>query len=166
MAALAGQSAAVAIGAAVGSVTGVGAIAGAAVGSSIGGFIGETIGGRIQGGLDQAALDLNRAQAREQAAERSAIHATNFRQALASQVSLASMRGGSGSLIAQFGQQAFRSFEQDQRAIELGLGVSEAKGEISQAGLSADQVRRDLTATTRLGTSLNAINQNLLENKK
>ena len=165
MAAAAGQAAGLAVGAAVGSIVpGIGTVAGAAIGSAAAGFFGETTAGKIQGTLDQAALNLNREQARLKAAETAAIHASNFRQALASQVSLASMRGGSGSLTAQFGQESFSNFLRDQKAIELGLQVSEAQGDITQAGLSAAQSKRDLAAATRFGqTAFSGINLNLLK---
>jgi hypothetical protein len=170
-----GQAAGLAVGAAVGAIggsifpgvgTAIGATTGASIGSSVAGFFGEKEAGEAQGALDQASLNLNREQARLKAAETSAIHASNFRSALASQMSVASMRGGSGSIAAQFGQASFGNFLRDQQAIETGLGVSEAAGAISQAGLSAKQSARDLSAITRLAqTSTSAINLSLLASK-
>ena len=165
MAAAAGQAAGMAVGAAVGSfVPAIGTAAGASIGSATAGLIQQTSLGHAQGQVDQAALDLNREQARLQAAERSAIHASNFRQALASQVSLASMRGGAGSVVAQFGQQAFKTFMQDQKAIEAGLTVAETQAGIQQAGLSATQSKRDLLAATQFATTaFEGLNLNLLK---
>ena len=82
-------------------------------------------------------------------------------------MSVASMRGGSGSVAAQFGQASFSNFLRDQKAIETGLGVTEAQGAISQAGLSAQQSTRDMQALARLGqNATSAINLNLLQPTK
>lgn len=164
-----GQAAGLAVGAAVGAIAAgpAGAVTGASIGSSVAGFEGETQANKTQDTLDQAALNLNREQARLKAAETSAIHASNFRSALASQMSVASMRGGSGSIAAQFGQESFSNFLRDQKAIEAGLGVTEAQGEIEQAGLSAKKTTRDMQALARLGqNATSAINLNLLQPKK
>lgn len=167
MAGAAGQAAGLAVGAAVGSIVpGIGTYAGAAIGASGAGYFMERGANKIQRSLDESALRVNREQARLKAAEASSIHATNFRQALASQVALASMRGGSGSLTTQFGQQAYRSFLQDQKAIELGLSVSELQGSLQEAGLSAASYTRDVAAGTRFASSaLGAINLNLLKSR-
>jgi hypothetical protein len=163
MSATAGQAAGLAVGAAVGSIIpGVGTIAGAAIGSATAGFIGETSANSIQTTLDQATLNLNREQARLKAAETAAIHASNFRQALASQVSIASMRGGSGSVAAQFGQASYENFLRDQKAIEAGLTISEAQSDITQAGITAKKESRDLIAATRFAqNALTGVNLNL-----
>ena len=163
----AGQAAGLAVGAAVGSIVpGVGTLAGAGIGSAAAGFFSETELGQTQGTIDQAALNLNREQARLKAAETGAIHAGNFRKKLASKLSVASMRGGSGSVAAQVGAESMGSFLRDQRAIETGLAVSEAQGAISQADLSAKQATRDLAAATRFGTqAFSGVNLNLLQPK-
>jgi len=167
-----GQAAGLAVGAAVGAIAGTllggpaGALAGASIGSGAAGFFFEEKAGREQGAIDQASLNLNREQARLKAAETSSIHASNFRSALASQLSVASMRGGSGSVAAQFGQTSFSNFLRDQEAIQTGLDISEIQGDISQAGLSAKQSARDLTALARFTqTAASGINLNLLKPK-
>ncbi len=164
MAAAAGQAAGLAVGAAVGSIIpGVGTMAGAALGAGVTGLFQQQHASGIQTQLDTAALELNREQARLKAAEGSAVHAANFRQALASQVSSAAMRGGTGSLVAQFGHQAYASFLRDQRAIEAGLEVSEAQADITGAGIAAQKESRDIAALTRFGqTAFSGINLNLL----
>lgn len=165
MAAAAGQAAGLAVGAAVGSILGPGgAAAGASIGSSVVGFLEETSANKTQGILDDAALRLNQEQARLKASEASSIHARNFRKALASQVSLASMRGGAGSLVTQFGSESFQNFLQDQKAIETGLKVSEAQGAIGEATNAANQVARESRAISRLaGNVAEGINLNLLK---
>lgn len=161
-----GQAAGLAVGAAVGAIVGgpAGAVAGASIGSSVAGFADETRANKTQGTLDQATLNLNREQARLKAAENAAVHASNFRSALASQLSVASMRGGSGSVAAQFGQASFGNFLRDQKAIETGAAVSEVQGDISQAELLAKQSARDMQALARLGqNATSSINLNLLK---
>ena len=161
----AGQAAGLAVGAAVGSLVGQ-PLAGAAIGSSAAGFFGEAKENKIQGTIDQAALNLNREQARLKAAEAGAIHARNFRKNLASQLSVASMRGGSGSIAAQVGAESMGNFARDQQAIDTGLAISETAGDIAQADLSAKQAQRDLTALTRFtSNAFSGINLNLLNPK-
>ena len=120
MSGAAGQAAGLAVGAAVGSLAGQ-PLAGAAIGASAGGLYDSTGNNKAQKKIDTAALKLNQAQYHAKAAEQGAIHASNFRQALASQVALSTMRGGSGSLATQFGNQAYRTFVEDQQAIEAGV---------------------------------------------
>lgn len=166
MAKAAGQAAGLAVGAAVGSVVGQPA-AGAALGGSLVGFAQERGAQKEQSRLDTAALELNREQAREQAAERSAIHATKFRNALASQVALASMRGGSGSLVKAFGNQAYKTFLQDEQAISTGLEISEIQGDISQANIAARDEGKELKAISRLTSSaFEGINTNILRSRE
>lgn len=154
MANSAGQAAGLAIGAAIGSFFGpAGALAGASIGSAGAGYLEEQSAGKTQGVLDSAALRLNMEQARLKAAETSATHAENFRQALAHQVALASMRGGSGSLVAQFGNQAYKEYVEDRKAIDRGLAITEAQGKLSGAELTAKGVSRDINAFSRFTTN-------------
>lgn len=133
-----GQAAGLAVGAAVGSIVpGVGTVAGAAVGGAAGGLYDSLGNINTQKTLDRAALKLNQAQAHAKAAEQGAIHAQNFRQALASQVALSTMRGGSGSLATQFGNQAYRKFIEDQQSIESGVKVTDAQASLGQADITA-----------------------------
>jgi len=133
-----GQAAGVAIGAAVGALLGPGgALAGAAIGSSAGSLFDATSNIKTQKTLDTAALKLNQAQAHAKASEQGAVHAANFRQALASQVALTSMRGGSGSLSTQFGNQAYRTFLEDQQTIEAGIKTADVQTQLGQADITA-----------------------------
>lgn len=165
MAQAAGQAAGLAVGAAVGSLVGQPA-AGAALGGSAVGFLQERGAQKTQTELDRAALHLNREQARTQAAERSAIHANKFRNALASQVALASMRGGSGSLVKAFGNQAYRTFLQDEEAISTGVEISEIQGDIQQANITARSEAKELGALTRFSSNaFEGINTNILKGR-
>lgn len=133
-----GQAAGLAVGAAVGSIVpGVGTIAGAAVGGSAGSLIDSLGNTSAQKTIDTAALKLNQAQFHAKAAEQAAIHAVNFRQALASQISLSSMRGGSGSLATQFTNQAYRTFIEDQNSIEAGVKTADVQTKLGQADINA-----------------------------
>lgn len=158
-----GQAAGVAIGAAVGSLIGQ-PLAGAALGAGTAGYFQSRGDSSTQFKLDTEALKLNKEQARLRAAETSAIHASNFRQALASQIASAAMRGGSGSLVTQFGSEAFKNFNQDQRAIDTGLKISEAQNAIDTAGATARlSARNTQSAANLLSTSLSGINLNLMK---
>lgn len=165
MAAAAGQAAGMAVGAAVGSFAGQ-PVAGAAIGSSIAGGLQQRESGRIQDVLDDAALRLNQEQARVQAAEKSAVHARQFRQALATQVALASFRSGGGSIARQVGAESLSNFLQDQEAIQTGLDISETQGAIQKANLSANTAARDIKIVTRTAAKgFEGLNLNLLKPK-
>lgn len=162
MTAAAGQAAGLAVGAAVGSVLGQ-PLAGASIGAGATGLLQERSASKSQRIIDTEALELNRQQARLKAAETSAIHASSYRKALASQISIASMRGGTGSLISQFASDAFKKFASEQRAIDTGLSLSEVQSGITQAGIDAKRASREITALTRFASSsLSGINLNNL----
>jgi hypothetical protein len=155
MSSAAGQAAGLAVGAAVGSIIspGAGTLAGAAVGASAGGLY-DTLGNlKSQKKIDTATLKLNQEQAHAKAAEQGAIHAANFRQALASQVALSTMRGGSGSLATQFGNQAYRSFVEDQQAIESGVKVADTQAQIGLADINARNEASKTAAITKAAVS-------------
>jgi hypothetical protein len=164
----AGQAAGLAVGAAVGSIVpGVGTIAGAAVGSAAGGLYDSLSNTNTQKTIDTAALKLNQAQAHAKAAAQGAVHAANFRQALASQIALSTMRGGSGSLATQFGNQAYRTFIEDQQAIEQGVKISDVQTDLGQADISA---RTDAARTSAIGraavSAFDGLNLNAPRTKK
>lgn len=175
-----GQAAGLAVGAAVGSVLlpGIGTALGASIGAGTGALSGAAIGGSIgnlidtnknisaQKTLDEATLKLNQAQAHAKASETAAIHANNFRQALASQVSLSQMRGGSGSLATQFGNQAYRTFLEDQKAIEAGVKLADVQEEIGEADLGAKtQAQRLLSYGRATVSAFDGLNLNAPRSK-
>lgn len=148
-----GQAVGLAVGAAVGFAIGGpgGATLGASVGASAGGFVDSSNANNAQGQLETSALNLQLEQARHSAAEKSAVHAGNFRQALASQVALAGMRGGSGSVMGQFSQASYRNFLLDQQAIDVGLSVTEAGAGLARADLAA---RGEARGAKALGSAI------------
>ena len=155
------QAAGAAVGAAVGAVAGgpPGAIAGASLGASAVGAGQSFFAGEDQNTIDQAALKLNVEQARLSASEKSAVLARNFRKSLASQVAIASMRGGAGSLAAQFGAESYQNFLQDQKSIDVGLNVSETQAKIADANARAIRNTSEIKTGTTFGSSaLNAVN--------
>ncbi len=167
MAGAGGQAAGLAVGAAIGSfVPGVGTIAGAAAGGAIGGYFDSTKNNADQARMEREALKLNQAQFHNKAAAQGAIHAANFRQSLAHQVSIAGMRGGSGSLATQFGQQAYKTFLEDQQAIEAGVAVSDAQTALSNSDISNRQVAGDTLALGRAISAFDGINLNMPRSKK
>lgn len=173
MAGAAGQAAGLAVGAAVGSIVpGVGSL----VGASVGGSIGSVAGGLFDFGttsrltaaqqkVDTAALKLNQAQFHAKASAAGAIHAANFRQALASQVALATMRGGSGSLATQFGSQAYSSFLADQKAIDAGVEVADVQSQLGQADIDARAAAASQLNLGRAVSAFDGINLNLPRQK-
>lgn len=163
-----GQAAGLAVGAAVGFV--IGGPGGAALGASIvGGGVGyyqQTDASKTQYRLDTAALELNQEQARLRSAETSAQHATEFRKALASQIAVASMRGGTGSVVAQFGFESFGGFLRDQEAIKRGLLISETQAGFGRAQALASREARDLSAASTYAKNVtDAVNLNILKKK-
>jgi hypothetical protein len=159
MSGAAGQAAGLAVGAAVGSVLGpVGTLAGASIGGSLGGFYDSYSASGTQHKIDTAAIKLNQAQYHAKAASAAATHAENFRQALASQVAISSMRGGSGSLGVQFGNQAYRTFAEDQKAIEAGVKVADVQSQLAEADATARRDATRLAAGSRVLSALDSIN--------
>jgi hypothetical protein len=174
MAGAMGQAAGLAVGAAVGSVVpGVGTLLGAGIGSAVG-----AVGGGLydynqnrkisnaQSKIDTAALQLNQAQTHAKAAATGAVHAANFRQALASQVALSTMRGGSGSLATQFGNQAYRTFVEDQQAIEAGVAISDVQTKLGEADITARNSASQNIALGRAVSAFDGINLNMPRTKK
>jgi len=143
MSGITGQAVGLAVGAAVGSVVGAPFI-GASVGASVGGFVDSKRASSTQSSLEASALNLQLEQSRHTAAEKSALHAQNFRTSLASQIALTSMRGGSGSVMTQFGQESYRNFLDDQKALDVGLSITEANAGIQRAQLVARGEARDI----------------------
>lgn len=166
MSGAAGQAAGLAVGAAVGSIIpGAGTLTGAAIGASLGGFYDSYTASNTQNKIDTATIKLNQAQYHAKASAAAATHAENFRQALASQVALSGMRGGSGSLGVQFGNQAYRTFAEDQKAIEAGVKVADVQSQLSQADATARRDATQLAAGSRVLSALDSINLNAPRSK-
>ena len=167
MAGAAGQAAGLAVGAAVGSfVPGVGTFAGGAIGGALGGTYSSIKNNSAQAKLERETLKLNQAQFHARADEQAAIHAATFRQSLAHQVALAGMRGGSGSIAAQFGSQAYKTFLEDQNAIQSGKQIADVQVSLTGADITA---RKDASNTLAIGRAISAfdgLNLNLPRQKR
>ncbi len=168
MSGAAGQAAGLAVGAAVGSFFGpAGTLAGAAIGGAGGGLYDSLGNTSAQKKIDTAAIKLNQAQFHAKAADQAATHAGTFRQALASQVALTTMRGGSGSLATQFGNQAYRTFVEDQNAIEAGVKVADIQTQIGLADLTARTEAQQIAAVGRAAVSaFDGLNLNAPRSRK
>lgn len=124
------------------------AFAAASTAVAAGGAGASMFGGRLQQKMDLAAIDLNQEQARLQAAEASAQNAMSFRKALASQVALASLRGGAGSVVRQFGGESYSNFLQDQESIKRGSRLTDIRAQQQRAQASGNRATNDLKALT------------------
>lgn len=162
-----GQAAGIAVGAAVGTLInpGAGTLAGASIGGALGGAVDSLSLTGEQKRINTAALKLNQAQFHNKAATQAAAHAENFRQALASQMSIATMRGGSGSLAAQFGNQAYKSFLEDQRAIEAGVKVADVQTQIGLADIDATAQAANISAIGKTISAFDGLNLNAPRSK-
>lgn len=101
---------------------------------------------RTQATLDQASAELNLANTKAASAFNEEAGAINFRRKLASQVAIASMRGGAGSLVRQFGSSSFQNYTRDIRAIRQDVKLAEI--EKSNVGVRS---RTHLSAVRRQG---------------
>lgn len=142
------------------------AFAAAATSTAAVGYFSERSAAKNQFKIDEAGIELRREQARLQAAETASSSALNFRKALASQVALASFRGGSGSLVRQFGAESYSNFAQDQAAIKRGERLIDVRAKNEYAQAAANKKARTLGAATKaIGTSLNSFNFNQIYGK-
>lgn len=138
------------------------AIAFAAASTAVAGasYIAQNRAAKNQFIIDEAGIELSRENARLQAAEQGAIHATGFRKALASQVALSSLRGGAGSVTRQFTSESYGNFLQDQEAIKRGVRLSEIQSLHALAQASANKSAANIKGLTQFATtSLNAWSQ-------
>lgn len=135
-----------------------------AIGAAFGGLSGALTAGQLslsreQYGLDRAAIEANREQAKLDAAEKALSNARGFRKALASQLALANFRGGPGSSIAsQFGAESMASFREDQQSLERGMRQVDTAASQQLSGAKTQRFGRDLStiggfAQTLLGST-------------
>jgi len=143
------------------------AFAAAATGVAGVGYLSERNAANTQYKIDEASIELQRQQAHLQSAESANANATSFRKALASQVALASMRGGSGSLIRQFGGESYGNFLKDQEAIKRGGRLIDIQAMNQTAQAKANRTSRKVNAgINAVGSSINAWNVNNLTQSK
>lgn len=132
-------------------------IAGSAASTGLG-----LISSRQQQKQEMAFLEAETERARLAATDEALVRARGFREALASQLALSSLRSGTGgSLVRQFGAQSISNFLSDQdvmgRRKQFINIASQAKG----AQIKADRFARDVSGIgSLLTTGLNMVNLN------
>lgn len=112
-----------------------------------------------QSRVDEAAINFAREQSRLRAAQAAAQSAVGFRKALASQLALASMRGGTGSVARQFGSESYANFLTDQENINSysALGDLTALNQVAQS--KANHAAGNAKGLTNVATTaLNSFN--------
>lgn len=121
---------------------------------------GQSSQAKSQEKLDLATIQLNREEAKLASAEKALMNASSFRKSLASQLAMASFRGGPGSSIAsQIGSESMFNFGQDQRAIERGMQGIDTAASLAGAGAKARSSAQRMSAMLNFGTStLGSIN--------
>lgn len=77
--------------------------------------------------LEQSSLELEKEQYRLQSQEKALSVASNFRQSLASQLALASQRGGAGSVARQFAGGALSALNKDLQAVQQGVSLNDLR---------------------------------------
>lgn len=108
---------------------------------------------RNQFTVDSAAAELQREQGRLQGAEAGLQHATQFRKALASQVALASLRGGAGSVARQFTTESYGNFLKDQEAIKRGVRLSDIQAMHNSAQAYGNKYARGAQNLTQFAST-------------
>lgn len=100
-----------------------------------------------QSKLDQSQLKLQTEQARLAASDQALTQTRDFRQALASQLAISSLRGGSGgSLMRQFGATSMANFLDDQKSLQSKRRFIEASASSERSGILSRQLSRDINA--------------------
>lgn len=110
--------------------------------------------------LDLAMINAETERAKLQATDQALVQAQTFRQALASQLAISSLRsGGGGSIARQFGAQSVANFLRDQNALQSTKNFIDiaSKGNIATA--KSQRLTRDFNAINNLiNTGMGAIN--------
>lgn len=138
------------------------AIAFAAASTAVAGasYVGQRRAAQNQFIIDEAGIELQRESSRLQAAEQASIHASGFRKALASQVALASLRGGAGSVTRQFTSESYGNFLRDQEAIKRGVRLSEIQSLHALAQAGANRSAANIKGLTQFAsTAVNSWSQ-------
>lgn len=135
---------------------GAGMIAAAGVSAAVSayGYFEQRKANKTQSLLEESSLALEREQYRAQAQEQALSVASNFRQALASQLSLASIRGGAGSVVRQFGGSGLSSLNKDLLSVQRGISLNDIKSSSLLAQSRAGAAARNTSALVNFGMGL------------
>lgn len=117
---------------------------------------------RQQQKSEMAFLEAETERARLAATDEALRSAQGFRQALASQLALSSLRSGTGgSLVRQFGAQSLSNFLSDQDVLGRRRQFIDIASQAKGAQIKADRFARDLSGVgSLLTTGLNMVNLN------
>ena len=120
------------------------------------------VSSRQQEKLDLATLNAETERAKLVASEQAASQAVGFRNSLASQLALSSLRAGAGgSLVRQFGAESFSNFLADQRAIGSKQRFIDASADLGRAQARSNRFSRDVSSVSSLlSTGIDAVNLN------
>lgn len=100
---------------------------------------------RLQRRQDFASIDFDESVTKLQIEQQGNTNARTFKQNIASQVALSSVRGGVGSSSArQFGSASFSNFLRDQESIKRASKAAEASATIQRGAASTKRRSRDL----------------------
>lgn len=141
--------------------------AAASVGLSAYSAITQVSAAKSQRIVDESAINLKNEQAKFQAEEQALLHTTNFRKSLASQLAIAGMRGGAGSIATQLGQESLSNLNQDLTAIQRGARLADVQSSQARAESRGRVSATKTTAITQFGKStLDTLNMNEIFGKK
>jgi hypothetical protein len=135
---------------------GVAALAFSAASTAVQGasFLSGRSAAKSQRNVDLANAELVQEQSRLRAAQAAQQSTVGFRKALASQLALAGMRGGSGSVMRQFGSESYSNYLADQENINRGMSIANIQAQNSKAqayGNEAASNQRGLAQLTSTG---------------
>lgn len=103
--------------------------------------------------VDEATIGLEKAQGEYEIARTAAMESENFRRNLASQVSLASYRGGAG-VARQFAGQSFATFSKDLAAVERAYSMNDVRALNKTAQAQANKYTTGIGAITGFASSI------------
>lgn len=122
---------------------------------------------RQQEKLELASLQLEAETAKTQATDEALVRAKSFREALASQLAISSLRGGTGgSLVRQFGAVSVSNFLKDQDVLGKRQQYIDIATSLNRASITSGRFGRDISSIGGLVQSgFGAMNLNALGSK-
>lgn len=122
---------------------------------------------REQARIESQFLEAETERARLEATDVALSHAQGFRQALASQLAISSLRSGTGgSLVRQFGATSVANFLKDQEVLGRRREFIDIAAGANRSNIRANRFNRDISSIGSLvGQGIQAINFNRLTGK-
>ena len=103
--------------------------------------------------LDIATTSLETEVAKNQAAQQAYASAQGFREALASQLALSSLRGDGGSMVRQFASKSISNMVGDAQTFDQQQQFADLSGVIRKSQAKTDRFARDFSSVTSLLSS-------------